>query len=135
MSNEASAERGAFEVKRVVPILRIFDEEKAREFYLGFLGCKLDWEARLAPGSPIYMQVSRGDMQLHLSEHHGDGSPGSYVFVEIADAAALHREFNAQNYKYNRPGLERMPWGALQVSVVDPFNNKLHFNQYDRSAL
>jgi hypothetical protein len=27
-----------------VPILRIFEEEKAKEFYLGFLGFQIDWE-------------------------------------------------------------------------------------------
>ena len=30
-----------------IPILRIFDEAKAREFYVGFLGFKIDWEHRL----------------------------------------------------------------------------------------
>jgi hypothetical protein len=130
-----TGQRHAIDVRRVVPILRIFDEAKAREFYCGFLGCRIDWEARLEPGSPIYMQVSRGALQLHLSEHHGDGTPGSYVFVEITDAAALERELLAQAYKYNKPALQRMPWGTLQVSVVDPFNNKIQFNQHDRNAV
>ncbi|MET0542634.1 MAG: glyoxalase superfamily protein, partial [Variovorax sp.] len=43
-----------------VPILRIFDEAKAREFYVGFLGYKVDWEHRFEPGLPLYSQVSRG---------------------------------------------------------------------------
>ena len=34
----------AFE--RVIPVFRIFSVEKAREFYLDFLGFKIDWEAR-----------------------------------------------------------------------------------------
>ena len=29
-----------------VPQFRIFSVEKAREFYLGFLGFKVDWELR-----------------------------------------------------------------------------------------
>jgi uncharacterized glyoxalase superfamily protein PhnB len=129
---ESQTARSPIEVRRVVPILRIFDEAKAREFYVEFLGCTIDWEHRFAPASPIYMQVSRSGLQLHLSEHHGDGTPGSYVFVEIDDAASLHAELIARAYKYNKPGLDRMPWGTLQVSVVDPFNNKLNFNQYDK---
>lgn len=126
--------RSTLDVKRVVPILRIFDEVKAREFYCGFLGFGVDWEHRFEAGTPLYMQVSRGRIQLHLSEHHGDGTPGSYVFVEIADAQALHRELSQQAYKYNRPGIERMPWGALQVSVIDPFNNKIHFNEFEKQV-
>jgi hypothetical protein len=33
----------ALAVERVVPILRIFDETRAREFYVGYLGCVVDW--------------------------------------------------------------------------------------------
>ena len=57
---------------QTIPIMRIFDEDKAKEFYLGFLGMELDWEHRFEDGYPIYMQVSLGDFVLHLSEHSGD---------------------------------------------------------------
>lgn len=39
---------------QTIPILRIFDEEKAKEFYLDFLEMKLDWEHRFEPKFPIY---------------------------------------------------------------------------------
>jgi len=29
---------------QTIPIIRIFDKDKAKELYLGFLGMKLDWE-------------------------------------------------------------------------------------------
>ena len=70
-----------FQVTRVVPIFRIFSVEKAREFYLDFLGFKVDWEFRFDEKAPVYMQVSRNGLSFHLSEHHGDASPGSTVFV------------------------------------------------------
>lgn len=38
---------------QTIPIIRIFDEEKAKEFYLEYLGMKLDWEHRFEPGTPI----------------------------------------------------------------------------------
>lgn len=127
------AKGAPLDVKRVIPILRIFDEAKAREFYLGFLGFKIDWEHRFDPDFPLYMQVSRGELRLHLSEHHGDGTPGSSVFVIVEGVEAFHREVAETRYKYNRPGLERMPYGARQVSVIDPFGNRLHFNEYDEA--
>jgi hypothetical protein len=34
---------------RVTPILRSFDEAKGREFYVDFLGFKVDWEHRFEP--------------------------------------------------------------------------------------
>ena len=47
--------------ERAAPVFRIFDETKAREFYLGFLGFALDWEHRFGDNFPLYVQVSRGN--------------------------------------------------------------------------
>ncbi|MGH6790727.1 MAG: glyoxalase superfamily protein [Pseudolabrys sp.] len=115
------------EFRTVAPIFRIFSLEKAREFYLDFLGCKVDWEHRFEANAPVYMQVSRGNLLLHLSEHHGDGTPGSVVYVYMKGIAELHRELNDKNYRHNHPGLEQMPWGMTQMTVTDPFNNRICF--------
>lgn len=113
-----------------IPIFRIFDEAKAREFYVGFLGCTVDWEHRFEPGMPLYMQVSRGSLVLHLSEHHGDATPGSTALVQTTEGLeALQAELIAKKYKNNRPGLETAPWKAKVMEVADPFGNRLRFNQ------
>ena len=111
---------------RTIPILRIFDEAKAREFYVGFLGFAVDWEHRFAPDLPLYMQVSRGECVLHLSEHYGDALPGSAIRIDTNDLDAFHAELAAKNYKYARPGINTQPWGR-EVSVKDPFGNRLIF--------
>ena len=67
--------------ERAVAIFRIFSLDKAREFYLDFLGFKVDWEHRFEPDAPVYMQISRDGLVIHLSEHHGDGTPGSIAYV------------------------------------------------------
>jgi Glyoxalase superfamily protein len=113
----------------VAPIFRIFSLEKALEFYIEFLGCKVDWEDRSEPGAPVYMQVSRDELVLHLSEHHGDGTPGSIVYVYMTDIAALHRELNDKKYPHNRPLLEQMEWGMMQMTVIDPFDNRIVFGE------
>ena len=112
---------------KVTPILRSFDEAKAREFYLGFLGFKVDWEHRFEPGFPLYLQVSRDGCVLHLSEHHGDCSPGAAVRIETDQLDALHAQLTAANYPYAKPGIEDMPWGSREMSVADPFGNRLTF--------
>ncbi|MBU2581516.1 MAG: hypothetical protein KJ622_07345 [Alphaproteobacteria bacterium] len=76
----------------VIPIFRCFDEAKAKEFYCGFLGFQVDFEHRFAPDAPLYFQVSRDGVALHLSEHHGDVTPGSTVRIEVDDIEALHGE-------------------------------------------
>ena len=112
---------------KTTPILRIFDEAKAKEFYVDFLGFTVDWEHRFEPGLPLYMQVSRDACVLHLSEHFGDGSPGAAMRIETTDLDALHAELRAKQYKHARPGIEDMPWGTRDMTIKDPFNNRLVF--------
>ena len=83
---------------RTVPILRSYDEAKAREFYVDWLGFSVDWEHRFEPNAPLYMQVSRDGIAFHISEHHGDGSPGSHVRVEIRGVREFYAELIARKY-------------------------------------
>jgi catechol 2,3-dioxygenase-like lactoylglutathione lyase family enzyme len=115
--------------QRTVPIFRIFSLEKAREFYLDFLGFTVDWEHRFAPDAPVFMRVSRGEIAIHLSEHHGDGTPGSLIYVYMTGVRDLHRELIEKNYRYNRPDLLEQDWGMTELTVVDPFNNRITFGE------
>jgi len=119
----------AISFERVVPILRIFDIAKADEFYLGFLGFVIDWDHRFDADAPLYRQISRGTLALHLSEHHGDGSPGARLRVMMQGVAEFHREISSKGYRYMRPGLEETPWGTLETGVIDPFGNIIRFCQ------
>ena len=114
---------------RVIPILRIFSVEKAKEFYVGWLGFKVDWEHEFEPNTPKYIQVSRGNLVFHLSEHYGDATPGSAVYVAMQGVKEFHAEITAKNYKYLRPGINRTPWNTWSVDLLDPFGNKLRFNE------
>ena len=75
-----------------VPVLRVMSAEVALRFYVGYLGFSLDWEHRFEPGLPLYVQVSRSNAVLHLSEHHGDGSPHGVVWFPVADVYELRDE-------------------------------------------
>ncbi|SDC78928.1 hypothetical protein SAMN02799630_01493 [Paenibacillus sp. UNCCL117] len=110
----------------------MFDEEKTRAFYVDYLGCEIDWEHRFEPDFPLYMQVSLGGCVLHLSEHHGDCSPGAALRLAVGDVRALHAELSSKSYPYARPGVESAPWGTLELTVTDPSGNRLVF--YEPSA-
>ena len=114
----------AFE--QTIPILRIFDLDKAREFYLGFLGFAVDWEHRLGEGFPLYTQISRGGLRLHLSEHAGDATPGGGMVVYTSGLRELHRELSARDYPYMRPDVEEQPWGP-EMALTDPFGTRIRF--------
>jgi len=113
-----------------VPVLRIFDEIKAKEFYIGFLEFKIDFEQRFGENFPLYMGLSQTNCELHLSEHHGDACPGSQVRISVNDIEQLHSNLSAKNYKYAKPGKpEKTPWGTKELTVADPFGNRLTFAQ------
>jgi catechol 2,3-dioxygenase-like lactoylglutathione lyase family enzyme len=112
--------------ERAIPILRVFDRDKAHEFYIGYLGFTEDWEHRFEPDSPRYSQVSRSDLVIHLSEHYGDGTPGTAVFLPVHGIGEFHAEITGRDYMFARPGLESEPWG-LTVDITDPFGNHLRF--------
>ncbi len=116
---------------QTIPVLRIFDEEAARAFYVDFLGFTVDWEHRFEPDLPLYQQISRDGCVLHLTGHHGDCCPGSAVRVNVEGIEAFHAVLLAKRYKHARPGLEETAWGTREVSVTDPFGNRLTFAQYD----
>ena len=111
----------------ITPILRIFDVAKADEFYLGFLDFRVDWDHRFDADAPLYRQISRDGLTLHLSEHHGDGVPGTHLRVAVRGVAALQRGFAAKRYRYMRPGLTTTPWNTVETTVIDSFGNQITF--------
>ncbi len=110
-----------------IPILRSFDEAKAREFYVDILGFEVVFEHRFAPDLPLYMSLRMGACEVHLSEHHGDASPGAALRIGVPDVAAYAAELRAKNYGFARPGVQRQPYGMDDMSVADPFGNRLIF--------
>ena len=116
-------------IQQTIPLLRIFDVAKAKEFYAGFLGFTVDWEHRFDGVAPIYMQISRAGLVLHLTEHHGDCCPGSTVHVCMTGLDEFHREITAKGYGYLRSGVEKTFYGTKCMEVVDPFGNRIRFNE------
>jgi len=114
------------EFRSAIPLLRMFDAERTKDFYIGYLGFRLDWEHRYEPDMPLYMQVSRGNVAFHLTEHHGDCTPGSAVRVEVGDLGRYHRELSARHYGFARPGMEST-FGFDEVRVTDPSGNRITF--------
>jgi len=117
-------------MRNTTPIIRIFDEAKARDFYVEFLDFNIDWEHRFSADAPLYMQISRDECVLHLSEHHGDCSPGAAMRIQVDDIEAFHQKLAGKNYKFARPGIEDTPWSSRDVTVKDPFGNRLTFTNH-----
>ena len=112
-----------------IPVFRIFDEGKAHEFYIDFLGFKVDWEHRFAVDFPLYMQISKAGCHLHLSGHHGDCCPGSAIIIDMTGLESYQLALLAKQYKHARPGCEKTEWGTIEMTLSDPFGNKITFSE------
>jgi len=115
--------------KSPIPILRSFDETKAKEFYVDFLGFRIDWEHRFEDNTPLYMQLSKDNCVIHISEHHGDSSPGTSLRIITSNLNQYQKELLEKRYKNARPGIQDMPWGTRDMAIADPFGNRLIFSE------
>lgn len=119
----------AVSLRNTIPVLRMFDVAKAKEFYVGYLGFTIDFEHRFHENAPLFMGISRDGVTLFLSEHHGDGTPGTHVVIQVEGVDDLHRELHAKHYRYMNPGIQVQEWGTRELTVVDPCNNRIIFSE------
>ena len=112
---------------KTTPILRIFDEAKAKEFYVEFLGFRVDWEHRFEEGLPLYMQISKDGCVIHLSEHHGDCSPGAAMRIETDELGSVPKATHGKEIQICSPRHTGDARGSRDMSVGDPFGNRLTF--------
>jgi catechol 2,3-dioxygenase-like lactoylglutathione lyase family enzyme len=117
------------EVLTVHPVLRIFDRDKAVEFYVDYAGFTLDWEEG-EPDGPQYLQVSMGPLAVHLSNNHDDGTPGGVLVIELDDILAYDAELSAKGYSFLYPAVSPGPGEHMaSLELIDPFSNRLRFFQ------
>ena len=121
-------------LQKNIPVLHIFDVAKAKEFYIDWLGFTIEWEHQFEPDTPYYWGIKRDEIQLHLSEHVGDATPGSKVFIVCNEIEKYFAELQSRPYKYYRPGLTDTFYGSKCIDVTDPFGNRLSFNEYKFDA-
>jgi uncharacterized glyoxalase superfamily protein PhnB len=72
-------------------------------------------------------------MIFHLNEHSGSCTPDSEVFVNTNALDNLHKKNISKGCKYNKLEITSAPWDTRVVEVVDPFSNKVVFNEQKNS--
>jgi uncharacterized glyoxalase superfamily protein PhnB len=115
-------------MQRTIPVFHINDYDQAKAFYIDWLGFAIDWEYRHEPGFPVYMQISREGLLLHLSEHAGDNPGGVGCHADVDNLDALLTEWKAKRPDFTQ-AIEITPWNAKHVSLTDPFGNTMGINQ------
>lgn len=113
----------------ITPILRIFDVDLAQSFYLEFLGFQLDWQHQFENNFPLYLQISKDDCIIHLSEHFGDASPHSVIRIYWEHIYELHSELSQKDYKFSKPQVEKQIGKRWNSVLPILFPTELSFGQ------
>ena len=116
-----------FEFK-AIPTFGISDYKTAIDFYVDFLGFQIDWEHRFEPNGPVYLQISKNGLILHLSESKRF-EKNVIVFVETKNMNGFHKELLERNPNVKIQDVLQTKWETFQLEIEDPFGNLLRFNE------
>ncbi len=107
-----------------VPIVRVRDARASARFYVEAMGFVVDWEHRFAEGFPLYVQVSRSPLTLHLSEHHDGEICAADFFVGVPDVDAAYQDMVQRGVQ---PATEPtdQPYGIRDFALVDPDGHRI----------
>jgi catechol 2,3-dioxygenase-like lactoylglutathione lyase family enzyme len=113
MSEAGTARTSPVTFEGCSPIFRVQDIAASVDYYVRALGFKLEWQ------DPVgFACVSRGRLHLFLSE--GDqGHPGTWIWVGVDDAEALHQEYGASGAKIRHPPTNYAWACEMQVEDLD----------------
>jgi len=107
---------------RVTPVLRVNDLAASLDYYGRVLAFRVNWQD---DDGNSFASVTRDDCHLFLTV--GDqGHAGSWVWVGVSDADALHEELLAKGARVRHPPAN-YPWGSRELHVEDPDGNVLRF--------
>ncbi len=127
LTEEHAAPDRGFEIRSAIPVLRMFDEAKAKAFYLDYLGFEVDWECRFTSTAPLYMQIHLGDAIIHLNGHAGEDAPKSQVNIPVRGLETYCQYLVAKGADYPKPSVvdPRSQGRNTDMNIDDPFGNEL----------
>ncbi len=107
-----------------ISTLRVASARASLRFY-SRMGFKKIFEHGGNNGFPLFVEIRRDAVSFFLSEHNGDGPFGVRVYVRVADAPALAKEFLKLEVPAGK--VEWMEWEQYAFDVTDLDGNTLTF--------
>ena len=104
--------------QEVIPILRVASAARAVEWYAQ-LGFTKEWEHRFEPDLPAFVSIARGRGRIYLSEHEGDATPDTLIYIRHSDLDSLCAQLGLTPTE--------VPWGR-ELKVEDPDGNRLRIS-------
>ena len=110
-----------------VPVLTIASAAEARKFYLDFLDFTADWGWPEDGQRPLYAQISRSEVSLHLNEQR-PGNGTSHVFIRCTGLDALRQTLSRKPHGHALH-MRATPDDRREIQITDPFGNILRFSE------
>ena len=109
------------------PILRVEDMSVSVKYYTDVLGFRnAEW------GNEHFTAVSRDKAGIYLCQG-GQGQAGTWVWIGVADVAALYEEYRASGANIRLPPTN-YSW-AYEMQVTDPDGHVLRFGSDPRDEM
>ncbi len=112
-------------MQKVIPSFRITDYTASKAFYVDQMGFKVDWEHRFEPDFPVFVQITKDDMTLYLTEHTGDCQTGGLIHLFVPNVDNWYDELKIKkDIHITSPPNEDIE-GLRMMTVTDPDGNQL----------
>ncbi|MEU1946308.1 VOC family protein [Stenotrophomonas sp. NPDC087984] len=99
-------------------LLRPTDPERSRAFYGEALGLAVFREFGTGPERGTVYFLGGGFLEVS-GRSETPPAPGLQLWLQVADAAAAHKELTAQGVEVLRPP-KKEPWGLVEMWIADP---------------
>ncbi|MEU9968858.1 VOC family protein [Streptomyces malaysiensis] len=99
-------------------LLRPMDPERSRAFYGEALGLEIYREFGTGPERGTVYFLGGGFLEVS-GRSETPPAPGLQLWLQVADAAAAHKELTARRVEVLRPP-KKEPWGLVEMWIADP---------------
>ncbi|WP_077212434.1 glyoxalase superfamily protein [Bacillus dakarensis] len=112
-------------MQKVVPAFRITDYKRSKAFYVEGMGFQIDWEHRFEPNFPVFVQITKDEMTIYLTEHTGDCETGGLIHLFVPNVDKWYDELKSKkDIHITEPPNDDLE-GLRMMTVVDPDGNQL----------
>lgn len=105
-------------IENITPILRCEDFAVTKRYYIDVLGFSMNWEV------PCMISLVRDGHPLMICEGY-QGARGTWLWIGVEDADAIHAEFVAKGAVIRDPP-QNFEWG-YEFQIEDPNGHVLRF--------
>src|SRR5699024_6765470 len=118
---------------KAIPVLRVWDYDTTINFYINWLGFKIDWKEKPDEG-PFQMQISMNEVTMQLVQFTLNKEKlGTWVLIQdFKNLIAYRKLLSFKGSKFPIPPIKQQPGEKrkiLSITFIDPFQNRIEIRE------